>query len=174
MEIPPPMPTALDAIKAVDQAMERATIPTVQAKLKELRGFDASPREVAKALEEWKMDVRVQAVRLVSMACFEFEAAYGGPSWLLLREMEKVLHHAMDPSNEEARQAHEELQARVRRDQDTEKGRKDAEDVVRVMLDGGVSPEEIAQHFRESGLKLPDLLLQRLRGKPEGDDAGTF
>jgi len=54
MDIPPPMPTVHDAILDLDRRFLPLTIPAVRARLKELRGFDASPKEVAAALREFK------------------------------------------------------------------------------------------------------------------------
>ena len=54
MEIPPPMPTVADAILDLDRRFLPLTVAAVRARLKELRGFDASPKEVAAALREFK------------------------------------------------------------------------------------------------------------------------
>lgn len=54
MEIPPPMPTVQDAILDLDRRFLPLTVSAVRERLKELRGFDASAREIAAALREFK------------------------------------------------------------------------------------------------------------------------
>lgn len=173
MDVPPPMPTVQDAIKAVDQSMERATIPAVRAKLKEMRGFDASPSEVAKALEEWKIEVRLHAMRLIAVALSEVMDAYGGPSWMMLREMEKELLRVMERRNKAAWNALEEFKAAIRRNEDTAEGRKEADEVAQILLDAGYSPEQIVELHREDGLKPSEIALKKLRGSKDADNAGT-
>lgn len=58
MDVPPPMPTVQDAILDLDRRFLPLTVAAVRARLKELRGFDASPREVAAALREFKDGAR--------------------------------------------------------------------------------------------------------------------
>ena len=79
MEIPPPMPTVQDAIRDLDRRFLPLTIPAVRARLKELRGFDASPKEVAAALREFKDGERS-----------EWAAAAAAKAWLAASPPEEL------------------------------------------------------------------------------------
>lgn len=52
--IPPPMPTVQDAVRDLDGAGQKLTVATVQARLRQLRGFDASPAEITKELRRYR------------------------------------------------------------------------------------------------------------------------
>lgn len=54
MVLPPPIPTAITAVEALDRADIRVTVPAVKAKLVQLRGFDASTREVSEAIADYR------------------------------------------------------------------------------------------------------------------------
>jgi len=54
MDIPKPIPTVADAILDLDRRFLPLTVAAVRTRLKEMRGFDASPKEVAAALREFK------------------------------------------------------------------------------------------------------------------------
>lgn len=59
MEIPPPMPTVRDAILDLDRRFQQLTVRTVRDRLRELRGFDASTKEIAAALRDFKHGERM-------------------------------------------------------------------------------------------------------------------
>lgn len=52
--LPPPIPTAITAVEALDRADIRVTVPAVKAKLVQLRGFDASTKEVSEAIADYR------------------------------------------------------------------------------------------------------------------------
>jgi hypothetical protein len=54
MDIPPPIPTVHDAIRDLDRRFLPLTIPAVRDRLKQMRGFDASPKEISAALRDFK------------------------------------------------------------------------------------------------------------------------
>ena len=59
MEIPPPMPTVRDAILDLDRRFQQLTVRTVRDRLREMRGFDASTKEIAAALRDFKHGERM-------------------------------------------------------------------------------------------------------------------
>ncbi len=75
-----PIPSVRDAILDLDRSNQRVNVKAVRAKLKELRGFDASPRAVSKEVSSWEMEL----VQIVIKRFNEFEetlkADLGGPS----------------------------------------------------------------------------------------------
>ena len=60
MDIPPPMPTVHDAILDLDRRFQQLTVPAVRNRLREMRGFDASTKEIAAALRDFKNGERCQ------------------------------------------------------------------------------------------------------------------
>jgi len=54
MDIPPPILTVHDAILDLDRRFEKLTVPAVRNRLREMRGFDASTKEITAALRDFK------------------------------------------------------------------------------------------------------------------------
>lgn len=173
MDIPPPMPTVLDAIKAVDRAMERVTIPAVRAKLRELRGFDASPSEVARVLEDWRVYVRAQSLRVAIIAMGEIHDFFGGPSGQAMHEMGKIFKRTKLSEEADGNPALDRILDVITAGMNTEAGRVGALVLAQAMLDGGTSPEDVLQRLNNANLPVPDIVLERMRGSKDADNAGT-
>jgi hypothetical protein len=87
--LPSGMPTVRDAITDIDRAGERLTVAAVRQRLRELRGFDASPKETAEAIKEYREIVGACADTLFALGA---DAAQPADGRLLREAMAKRWH----------------------------------------------------------------------------------